>query len=308
MLAFLSSLNACNLELTINQDVGRKSAPLSRNKKGERGLIFSDGEDISGTATVNVKPGRKLDHQGIRVEVIGQIDVIYDRTSSYDFFSITKDLEPSGSLYETKQYKWKFNMVDKPYETYHGTNIQLRYFVRLTVLRSYASNIVKEVDFVVQNVSSDPKNIPNSLTTKSGDDGIKMEVGVEGCLHIELEYEKSTYHLKDVVIGKVYFSIVRLKIKYMEIDVIRLETCGSGTSAITETEVLSKFEIMDGAPVKQEFIPLRMYLSGFDLTPTYKNIQNKLSVRYFLNLVIVDEEDRRYFKRQEVTLWRKKLG
>ncbi|CUV04512.1 vacuolar protein sorting/targeting protein 26 [Cryptosporidium parvum Iowa II] len=306
MLSFLSSINACNLELSINQDVGRKSAPLSKNKKGEKGLIFSDGEDISGVAIVAIKPGRKLDHQGIRVEVIGQIDVIYDQSSSYDFFSITKDLEPSGSLFETKQYKWKFNAVDKPYETYYGTNIQLRYFVRLTVLRAYASNIVKEVDFVVQNLSN---GIPSSISEKNKiQDGIKMEVGVEGCLHIELEYDKSTYHLKDVVIGKVYFSIVRLKIKYMEIDIIRLETCGSGPTAITETEVLSKFEIMDGAPAKQETIPLRMYLCGCDLTPTYKNLQNKLSVRYFLNLIIVDEEDRRYFKRQEITLWRKKLG
>lgn len=306
MLSFLSSINACNLDLSINQDLGRKSAPLSKNRKGEKGLIFSDGEDISGVAVVVVKPGRKLDHQGIRVEVIGQIDVIYDQSSSYDFFSITKDLEPSGSLFETKQYKWKFNAVDKPYETYYGSNIQLRYFVRLTVLRAYASNIIKEVDFVVQNLDN---NIPASISEKNKiQDGIKMEVGVEGCLHIELEYDKSAYHLKDVVIGKVYFSIVRLKIKYMEIDIIRLETCGSGPSAVTETEVLSKFEIMDGAPAKQETIPLRMYLCGCDLTPTYKNLQNKLSVRYFLNLIIVDEEDRRYFKRQEITLWRKKLG
>ncbi|KAJ1610965.1 putative vacuolar protein sorting/targeting [Cryptosporidium canis] len=306
MLSFLSSINACNLELSINQDLGRKTAPLSKNRKGEKGLIFSDGEDISGVAVVVVKPGRKLDHQGIRVEVIGQIDVIYDQSSSYDFFSITKDLEPSGSLFETKQYKWKFNSVDKPYETYYGTNIQLRYFVRLTVLRAYASNIIKEVDFVVQNLNS---SVPTPISEKNKiQDGIKMEVGVEGCLHIELEYDKSTYHLKDVVIGKVYFSIVRLKIKYMEIDIIRLETCGSGPSAVTETEVLSKFEIMDGAPAKQETIPLRMYLCGCDLTPTYRNLQNKLSVRYFLNLIIVDEEDRRYFKRQEITLWRKKLG
>ncbi|KAK6591137.1 vacuolar sorting targeting 26 [Cryptosporidium xiaoi] len=307
MLSFLSGINACNLELTIDQEVGRKFASLSRRRKGEKGLIFSDGEDISGLATVAIRPGKKLDHQGIRVEVIGQIDVIYDQSSSYDFFSITKDLEPSGSLYETKHYKWRFNAVDKPYETYYGTNIQLRYFIRLTVLRAFAGNIVKEVDFVVQNVGTE--HVPGSISVSNKlNEGIKMEVGVEGCLHIELEYNKSTYHLKDVVLGKVYFSIVRLKIKYMEIDVIRLETCGSGSSAITETEVLSKFEIMDGAPARQEFIPLRMYLCGCDLTPTYKNLQNKLSVRYFLNLIIVDEEDRRYFKRQEITLWRKKLG
>ena len=31
---------------------------------------------------------------------------------------------------------------------------------------------------------------------------IKMEVGIEECLHIEFEYNKSKYHLRDVVIGK----------------------------------------------------------------------------------------------------------
>jgi hypothetical protein len=34
------------------------------------------------------------------------------------------------------------------------------------------------------------------------------------------------------------------------------------------------------------------------LTPTYRNVNNKFSVKYYLNLVLVDEEDRRYFKQQ----------
>lgn len=62
---------------------------------------------------------------------------------------------------------------------------------------------------------------------------------------------------------------------------------------------------MDGAPVKGESIPVRLFLGHFDLTPTYRNVHNKFSVKYFLNLVLVDEEDRRYFKQQEVTLWRR---
>jgi len=48
----------------------------------------------------------------------------------------------------------------------------------------------------------------------------------------------------------------------------------------------------------------RLYLSPYD-HPTYKDIHNKFSVRYFLNLVLVDEEDRRYFKQQEILLYRK---
>eukprot|EP00434_Breviolum_minutum_P008938 symbB.v1.2.007876.t1/scaffold482.1/size381469/4 len=154
---------------------------------------------------------------------------------------------------------------------------------------------------VVQNVYP-PPDLNNN---------IKMEVGIEDCLHIEFEYDKSKYHMKDVIIGKVYFLLVRIKIKHMELNIIRRESTGTGAASAgqqTDNETLTKFEIMDGAPVKEQCIPVRLYLTGFDLTPTYKNVQNKFSVRYFLNLVLVDEEDRRYFKQQEVFLWRKKIG
>lgn len=40
------------------------------------------------------------------------------------------------------------------------------------------------------------------------------------------------------------------------------------------------------------------FLTGYDLTATMRDVNKKFSVRYFLNLVLVDEEDRRYFKQQ----------
>ena len=55
---------------------------------------------------------------------------------------------------------------------------------------------------------------------------IKMEVGIEECLHIEFEYDKSKYHLEDVVIGKVYFLLVRIKIKSMELAIVKRESAG----------------------------------------------------------------------------------
>ena len=33
-------------------------------------------------------------------------------------------------------------------------------------------------------------------------------MGIEECLHIEFEYNKSKYHLKDVIVGKIYFLLV----------------------------------------------------------------------------------------------------
>jgi len=35
------------------------------------------------------------------------------------------------------------------------------------------------------------------------------------------------YHLRDIVVGKIYFLLVRIKIKHMEIAIIKKETSGS---------------------------------------------------------------------------------
>jgi len=47
-----------------------------------------------------------------------------------------------------------------------------------------------------------------------------------------------------------------------------------------------------------EAIPIRLFLGGFDLTPTFREVNKKFSTRYYLNLVLIDEENRRYFKQQ----------
>jgi len=169
--------------------------------------------------------------------------------------------------------------------------------VNVVINRNY-NRVTKEEEFIVF----------NPLTEQpSAGHPIKMEVGIEDCLHIEFEFSRSVYSLKDCILGKVFFNLVRIKIKQMELNIIRKETVGTGTNAVTESENLQKFEIMDGAPVKGECIPIRFYLASTDLTPTYENVNKRFSVKYFLNLVLIDEEDRRYFKQQEIILWREKL-
>lgn len=58
------------------------------------------------------------------------------------------------------------------------------------------------------------------------------------------------YHLKDVIVGKIYFLLVRIKIKHMELSIIRRETTGAVPNQYNESETITKFEIMDGAPVR----------------------------------------------------------
>lgn len=41
-----------------------------------------------------------------------------------------------------------------------------------------------------------------------------------------------------------------------------------------------------------ETIPIRLFLAGYELTPTMVDICKRFSVRYYLNIVLIDEDDR----------------
>lgn len=251
-------------------------------------LLYLDGETVSGKVNVVLKkPGVKVEHFGIKIEFIGQIDMFYDRGTRYDFTSLVRELARPGDLLETTSYNFEFHQVEKPYESYIGSNVRLRYFLRLTMVKRI-TDLVKELDIAVQTLSHYPEQTSS----------FKMEVGIEDCLHIEFEYNKSRYDLKDVIVGKIYFLLVRIKIQHMEIQIIKREITGSGSNMFSENETIAKYEIMDGAPVRGENIPIRLFLNGYDLTPTMRDVNKKFSVRYYLNLVLIDEEDRRYFKQQ----------
>jgi len=239
-----------------------------------------------------------------------QANVIQD--GHYEFISIVKELAPPGLLSQIQTtVPFYFRNVEKQYETYHGCHVFVRYFIRVQVERKLFPPIQKDKEVLVF-IRKPPPPI---------NEPIRMEVGIEDCLHIEFEFNKKSYHLEDVIIGTIDFVLVKIKLKYMEIALIRREVSGEGaknaivatnTSAglskeiITEMQTLIRYEVMDGQPVKGESIPVRLFLRGIagDLTPTFDSVYNRFSVQYFLNLVLVDEEDRRYFKQSEIILFR----
>lgn len=284
------------IDIILDDADNRKMAEVKdENGRKERFFLFYDGESVSGKVNVTLhrKTGR-LEHHGIKIEFVGQIELYYDRGNHHEFLSLVKELSRPGEVTQNTSFDFDFAQVEKPYESYTGANVRLRYFLRVTIVRRL-TDMTKELDLAVHTLATYPEmNNP-----------IKMEVGIEECLHIEFEYNKSKYHLKDVIVGKIYFLLVRIKIKHMEIAIIKRETTGSGPNTFHENETIAKYEIMDGAPVRGESIPIRVFLAGYDLTPTMRDINKKFSVRYYLNLVLVDEEERRYFKQQEITLWRK---
>lgn len=91
-------------------------------------LVYYDGEDIGGTVHIKLKkPGTRIEHQGIRLEFVGQIELYYDRSNHHVFTSLSKLLHYPGEITENLAIDFNFAAVDKHYESYTGVNVKLRF-------------------------------------------------------------------------------------------------------------------------------------------------------------------------------------
>jgi vacuolar protein sorting-associated protein 26 len=272
------------------EDTHKQFEAKSNQGKKDKYPLYEDGETVSGEVTVRVKDGKRVEHTGIKAQLFGSIEI--SNGTRDDFLCLSHDLAPPAELDHSETYRFSFKDVEKRYESYKGKNLSVSYYVKITVLRKSA-DITKIKKFWV-NIYSNPTDLKKS---------IKLDIGIENCLHIEFEYSKSTYSLKDVIVGRIYFLLTRLKIKHMEISLITRETVGVQPNQLSDSSTI-RYEIMDGSPVKGETIPIRVFLGGYDLTPTTKT--NMFNVKNYLSLVIIDEDGRRYFKQSEIILFRSK--
>ena len=162
------------------------------------------------------------------------------------------------------------------YESYKGDLINLKYFIKVNIIKSLRTFSYEEEFAVIK-----PCNID---ILKKNDEPISMQVGVKDLLSILIELNHINYSIHGTLKGSVSFGKVNLLITKMEIQLIKKETIyGSHTNNNTKKKIVASYELIDGGPYKNETIPFRFFLSPYNLTPTYKDISSYFSTRYYLN-------------------------
>lgn len=229
------------------------------------------------------------------MELIGLIESPIDKKICLRFIGLGFDIEPLGILSkEVNNYEFKYSAVEKQFETYYGKTMNVRYILRLTIETKFKS-LTYEQEFAVQNPMA-----PDVLQNENHP--IKLEVGIDEWLHLSFELFSRNFAQKDVASGKVTFKKVSLRLLGMEVQLIKKETLVGAPQP--DTQILAKYEIMDGGPIKHETIPIRLFMKPYELTPTMNNVSNRFSVQYFVNIVLTDVEDRKYFKQHEIFIYR----
>ena len=140
---------------------------------------------------------------------------------------------------------------------------------------------------------------------KKNDEPISMNVGIKDLLSVLIEFEHINYGIHGTLKGFVSFGKVNLLLTKMEVQLIKKETIfGAPAQKKTKPKIVATFELIDGGPYKNETIPFRFFLEPYKLTPSYTDVAGNFSVRYYLNLIIKDQKNNRYFKQKEIFLYR----
>ena len=206
------------MDIIIDEVPGRKRISV-REKSGEATKLatFYDRENITGKVIINLNKTKKLEHTGIKIELVGLIENLQDKKNLSRFISLAKDLEPPGILStEITNLPFSFSSVEKQFETYRGNNTQVRYLLRVT-LSTKMRTFTYDQEFGVINPQ------PDSVLVKDNEP-IRLEVGIEDWLHLLFEVNRSKFNLKDCITGHVIFKRVSIRLKSMEIQLIRRET------------------------------------------------------------------------------------
>nr|TKS00807.1 Vacuolar protein sorting 26 [Populus alba] len=142
---------SCNISITFSDAKNRKQVPMKK-ENGQTLMVplFHSQENIAGKISIEPLQGKKVDQVGVKVELLGQIEMYFDRGNFYDFASLVRELDVPGEIYERKTYPFEFSTVEMPYETYNGVNVRLRYVLKVTVTRAYAGSIIEYQDFVAR--------------------------------------------------------------------------------------------------------------------------------------------------------------
>ena len=249
-----------------------------------------------------------------------------DNTSNENatFISYSFELCSPGSLNNDISYfNYQFSNIDKIYESYHGKTFSIRYLLICTINSQYKSQ-TEETEIIIINPIT--YNEFNSIKNYS----LNLNIGIENLLYVCFSLDRTNYHLKDIMTGNVSFKKLNIDMQMMEIQLVRKEILFGRES---EIEIVGNFELLDGSPSSTEdIIPIRLYLRGYrNLSPTVKSnsnignnnfnnnnnfgggynynfsndsINDDISVIYYVNLELADNEDRRYFKKMEINLFR----
>ena len=261
--------------------------PVPQNKP-----VFNCGDKFDILLTLSINKGSSVSIRGIEFSLTTEF--ITEDSSKPKFLTtpFTMKLTEAIKIESTFQTPIPNCILPHDIQTYHGESFSIRHLVRIIVKKSLG-----HVEHVQEIIAYKMTPIITEINP------LCVSVAVSENLRFDLLLGRRIFDIGAVIIGAVHFKLVSLKIQQFIVSLLSQEVYEPKKGKPKKHKYFIKtWEISDGAPVKGEIIPFRLFLDPLDITPSNSDTENGYSATHFLHFQIMTEGGNKYFKAFQINL------
>ncbi|XP_062555247.1 vacuolar protein sorting-associated protein 26C [Armigeres subalbatus] len=271
--------------------------------------IYYEGETISGV--VYISSPTEIKHDGITLSMEGQVNLtisnknvgifeaMYNSVKPITLLNQFTDLAPSGKLAPgATEIPFELPLIctKEPkvlYETYHGVFVNVTYLLKAEIKRSFlAKTVSKAQQFIIQYRPSHPSEkkteVNFSISPETLQKTAKERIAIPRFLITGLLDSTETCVTKPFT-GSLTIHHTEVPIKSIEIQLVRVETCGCAEGYARDATEIQNIQIADGNVCPKVQIPIYMTFPRLFTCPTL--ITKNFKIEFEVNLVVVFGDD-----------------
>ncbi|XP_055613275.1 vacuolar protein sorting-associated protein 26C [Uranotaenia lowii] len=271
--------------------------------------IYYEGETISGV--VQISSPTEVKHEGIILALeglvnltisnknVGIFEALYNSVKPITLLNQYSDLAPSGKLPPgVTEIPFEFPLIcpKEPrvlYETYHGVFVNITYLLKAEIKRSFLSKTVtKSQQFIIQYRSNQPNEkkseVSFSISPETLQKTAKERIAIPRFL-ITGVLDSTECCVTQPFTGSLSIHYTEVPIKSIEIQLVRVETCGCAEGYARDATEIQNIQIADGNVCPKVSIPIYMTFPRLFTCPTL--ITKNFKVEFEINLVVIFGDD-----------------
>lgn len=277
-----------------------------RLKRADR--VYRPGDLVSGVVVVSSKG--KLSHSGISLLMEGSVQLQLSAKSIGLFEAFYNSIKPVQLLYYSVTIaesgdlpdgvtELPFEFLLEPlqgqqlYDTYHGVFVNIQYSLRCDMKRGIlAKDVQKTLEFIVEvpQSSQTPSGapVPFTITPDSLENVKKTSRKHVPNFKLTGQLSSAVCSLEDPIRGSVLLESSDATIKSVELQLVRVETCGCADGYAKEATEIQNIQIADGDICRGLSIPVYMVFPRLFTCATVA--ARTFKIEFEINLVVMLED------------------
>ena len=304
-----------SIEINLKSNGHKSYKYITKDNKIIEYPTFYDNDEISGNIILKLNNTKSLIYEYVSINICGILTIDSQnskiKTEIYkECQELTGKKSPNIITNEITNFSFNFTPKIKPYETYIGSLLQIRYYINAIIKTNNTNSpplIEKQIEIVCLKLPK--KEICDKIYLKEKNKEKKeINIGVENVIHVRINLLKTKFFLDDVIIGKIKIIKSEIELNSIFLTIKREEKYYQLDDIKVKNEDLSNYEIAEGFIEQGDELCFKYFLKNIqNLTPSfeYKNDnKNKISVKYYLCFCFNDDQGYQFFKHIEIDIYR----